>query len=126
MQLDQVNRIYFIGIGGIGMSALARYFKFNGKIVSGYDRTETELTQLLQNEGIDIHYSDDIDKIDKHAELVIYTPAVPKSHAELNYFMDHDYPILKRSQVLGILSREKFTIAVGGSHGKTTVSCMIA
>ncbi len=126
MQLSDVKRVYFIGIGGIGMSALARYFAWRGAAVSGYDRTETELTDKLQAEGMNIHFEDAIDLIDTAADLVIYTPAIPRSHAELNYFIDHQYPLMKRSEVLGMLSRDHFTIAVGGSHGKTTVSGMIA
>lgn len=126
MQLDQLKRIYFIGIGGIGMSALARYFNGRGIIVSGYDKTETDLTTQLQKEGIRIHFDDDLEKIDKEAECIIYTPAIPKTHKGLNYFISNNYQLLKRSQVLGLLSKEKFTIAVAGSHGKTTVSSMIA
>jgi UDP-N-acetylmuramate--alanine ligase len=126
MQLDHIKRIYFIGIGGIGMSALARYFKSRSVIVSGYDRTETELTDQLQKEGIEIHFDDNLDKIDKAAELIIYTPAIPKTHAEYNFYLNNNYPLYKRSQILGFLSKEKFTIAVAGSHGKTTVSSMIA
>lgn len=126
MQLDHIKRIYFIGIGGIGMSALARYFKSRGVIVSGYDRTETELTGQLQKEGMEIHFDDNLDKIDKAADLIIYTPAIPKTHAEYNFYLNNNYPLYKRSQVLGLLSKEKFTIAVAGSHGKTTVSSMIS
>ncbi len=126
MELNNIKRIYFIGIGGIGMSALARYFNSRGIVVSGYDRTETDLTKQLQLEGIHIHFTDDISLIDEEADLVVYTPAVPKTHTEYNFYLHNKYEILKRSQVLGLLSREQFTIAIAGSHGKTTVSCMIA
>ncbi len=125
MQLDKIKNVYFVGIGGIGMSALARYFNLRGAKVSGYDRTPTNLTDQLQKEGINIHFEDNIDLVDKDAELVIYTPAIPKNHAELNYIITNNYPLFKRSEVLGMLSRDKFTIAVSGSHGKTTVSGMI-
>lgn len=121
-----LKRVYFIGIGGIGMSALARYFHHNHVYVSGYDKTQTALTDQLQSEGIPIHFTDDIALADKEADLVIYTPAVPKDHTEFNYFLKHDYPVRKRAQVLGEISADKFTIAVGGSHGKTTVTSMIA
>ena len=125
MQLDKIKNVYFVGIGGIGMSALARYFNLQGAKVSGYDRTPTNLTDQLQKEGILIHFEDNIELIDKDAELVIYTPAIPKNHKELNYIISNNYPLFKRSEVLGMLSRDKFTIAVSGSHGKTTVSGMI-
>ena len=125
MQLDKIKNVYFVGIGGIGMSALARYFNLQGAKVSGYDRTPTNLTDQLQKEGILIHFEDNIDLVDKDAELVIYTPAIPKNHKELNYIISNNYPLYKRSEVLGMLSRDKFTIAVSGSHGKTTVSGMI-
>ena len=125
MQLNNIKRVYFVGIGGIGMSALARYFKYLGAEVSGYDRTRTALTQQLEQEGMIIHYEDSVALIDRQADIVIYTPAIPKHHQELNYFIDHQYPLYKRSEVLGMISRERFTIAVSGSHGKTTVSGMI-
>jgi len=125
MQLEDIKRIYFIGIGGIGMSALARYFKYLGATVSGYDRTVTALTKQLEGEGMIIHYEDNIELLDTQADLVIYTPAIPKTHAELNYYINHHFPLYKRSEVLGMISMERFTIAVSGSHGKTTVSGMI-
>lgn len=125
MQSDNIQRVYLIGIGGIGMSALARYFKYRGAEVSGYDRTPTPLTDALIAEGMHIHFEDDVEQLDPKAELVIYTPAIPKHHTELNFYLDNNYPVMKRSEVLGILSRDKFTIAVSGSHGKTTVSSMI-
>ncbi len=126
------RRIYFIGIGGIGMSALARYFRVKGCEVCGYDRTETVLTKQLQAEGISVHYIDDIDAIppsykeDKEQTLVVYTPAVPSTHKEMNWFKDRGYRMMKRSEVLGQISKEKQTIAVAGTHGKTTTSTMVA
>jgi len=126
MDMNQVKRVYFIGIGGIGMSALARYFKKQNCIVSGYDKTETEITDALINEGIDIHFEDNIALADTDADLIVYTPAVPASHTELVYFKANGYQVLKRSQVLGLITQDKFVIAVAGSHGKTTVSGMIA
>ena len=126
MDIAQINRVYFIGIGGIGMSALARYFMRQKCVVSGYDRTETEITDALQHEGAQIHFSEDLTQIDTQADLVIYTPAVPPTHAELIYYRDNGFTVLKRSQVLGLITKDKFVIAVAGSHGKTTVSSMIA
>lgn len=125
------KNFYFIGIGGIGMSALARYFKAMGFNVAGYDRTETPLTKSLENEGIKIHFEDNISLIseeflNKKATLVIYTPAIPKEHQELNYFINNKFDIKKRAEVLGIISQKYFTIAVAGTHGKTTTSSMIA
>ncbi|MDR3093628.1 MAG: UDP-N-acetylmuramate--L-alanine ligase [Bacteroidales bacterium] len=127
-----MNKYYFIGIGGIGMSALARYFKAKGSELCGYDRTETPLTQALIAEGIPVHYRDDITAIpdsfksDKNGTLVVYTPAVPASHSEMNWFRDKGYRLMKRSEVLGIISEAKETIAVSGTHGKTSVSTMTA
>ncbi|MFN0275009.1 MAG: UDP-N-acetylmuramate--L-alanine ligase [Chitinophagales bacterium] len=126
MDINHIHRVYFIGIGGIGMSALARYFKQKGCEVNGYDRTQTELTVQLMQEGIHIHFEDNVALIDKDAELIVFTPAIPKTHAEYNFYINNNYTVLKRSKVLGLLSENKFTIAVGGSHGKTTVSSMIA
>ncbi len=120
------GRIYFLGIGGIGMSALARYFNTNGFAVSGYDKTETALTKKLQSEGIAIHFEDNIELIDKNAELVVYTPAVPKDHKELNYFLQHNYNLAKRSEVLGAITNSSYNICIGGTHGKTTTSTMVA
>ena len=126
------NQIYFIGIGGIGMSALARYFMSKGCDVCGYDRTETSLTQALCEEGIIVHYTDNVNaippsyKTDKKNVLVVYTPAVPASHSELLWFRSQNYLIMKRSEVLGMISKRKQTIAVAGTHGKTSVSTMIA
>lgn len=124
--LAAVKRVYFIGIGGIGMSALARYFKARGVDVSGYDKTETVLTQELVHEGINVHYTDDVASVPKDVDLVVYTPAVPGDHAELNYYKEHDYTVVKRSDVLGAITNESFNICVAGTHGKTTISTMIA
>lgn len=126
MNFNDINRIYFIGIGGIGMSALARYFKKHGAEVHGYDRSETELTQALAAEGMYLHYEDDVKFIPENVDLVVFTPAVPKDHVELNWFLDRDYPVKKRAEVLGIISRAKRCVAIAGTHGKTTTSTMTA
>lgn len=120
------RNLYFIGIGGIGMSALARYFHSKGVVVSGYDKTETSLTKQLVAEGMHVHYHEDVDRIPKEVDAVVYTPAVPKDHAELLYYQAGDYIVLKRSDILGAITRDSFNICVGGTHGKTTVSSMIA
>ena len=125
MELNQLHKIYFIGIGGIGMSALARYFMGRGIEVYGYDRTETELTRALALEGMVIHYTDDVTYIPNNVDLVIFTPAVPKDHSELLYFQQNHTPILKRSEVLGLISRSMKCIGVAGTHGKTTTSCLL-
>lgn len=125
-ELKDISKVYFIGIGGIGMSALARYFVSKGKAVSGYDKTETTLTQQLTEEGIAIHYTDDVALAPKDADIIVYTPAVPKDHTELLYYQQHGYDILKRSDVLGLITRSSFNICVAGTHGKTTTSTMIA
>lgn len=126
MNLKDIKKVYLLGIGGIGMSALARYFKELGAAVSGYDKTPTALTKELEAEGIIITFNDNVDALPKDVDLVIYTPAIPKDHKGFNYFKDNNYALHKRSEVLGIISADKFTIAVAGSHGKTTVSSMIA
>ncbi|HTF27777.1 MAG TPA: UDP-N-acetylmuramate--L-alanine ligase [Flavitalea sp.] len=126
IDVKDISKIYFIGIGGIGMSALARYFKFHGKEVTGYDKTETNLTKALAAEGIAVHYEDNISLAPKDADLVVYTPAVPKDHQELNYYRDNDYKLLKRSDVLGLITNSTFNIGVAGTHGKTTISTMVA
>jgi len=129
MNLNQIHNVYFIGIGGIGMSALARYFKAIGKNVSGYDKTETELTKELGALGIEIHFEDSIALIPKdyYAEntLVIITPAVPKTHSEWNYFLEREYQVKKRAEVLGIITKDTFCFAVAGTHGKTTTSSIL-
>ncbi|RYZ22404.1 MAG: UDP-N-acetylmuramate--L-alanine ligase [Chitinophagaceae bacterium] len=121
-----VKSVYFIGIGGIGMSALARFFKGRGARVSGYDKTESDLTRQLASEGIAVHYSEDLSLIDKEAEIVVYTPAVPKEHAGLVWYQQNGFPVLKRSDVLGNITAEAFNICVAGTHGKTTTSTMVA
>jgi UDP-N-acetylmuramate--alanine ligase len=126
MEIKDISKIYFIGIGGIGMSALARYFLFHGKAVSGYDKTETSLTKALAEEGIDIHYTDDMALAPKDADLVVYTPAVPKNHSELNFYRENNYKLLKRSDVLGLITNSSFNIGVAGTHGKTTITTMVA
>src|ERR1017187_4300323 len=134
MDLKKYRMVYFIGIGGIGMSALARYFKSLGLEISGYDRVSTSLTDELESEGMKIHFEDSISMIpssiidpsNKDCLLIIYTPAIPSNHSELNYFRSNDYQIYKRSEVLGEITRSKFSIAVAGTHGKTTTSSIIA
>jgi UDP-N-acetylmuramate--alanine ligase len=126
VDLKNIRKIYFIGIGGIGMSALARYFRFHGKEVSGYDKTSTPLTRQLESEGIAVHYEDNPDLAPRDADMVVYTPAVPKDHKELLYYQQHQYPLLKRSDVLGEITNSSFNICVAGTHGKTTITTMIA
>ena len=129
MNLNQIHNVYFIGIGGIGMSALARYFQNIGKNVSGYDKTRTMLTDELVAEGISIHFEDTIDAIPTEYyvdnTLVITTPAVPVTHSEWNYFIERNYNIKKRAEVLGIITKDTFCFAVAGTHGKTTTSSIL-
>src|ERR1035437_2998405 len=132
MTFDNIKYVYFLGIGGIGMSALARYFNAMGKTVSGYDKTQTSLTDELVAEGIPVHFDDSIESISIEARnhkpetLVVYTPAIPKEHSELKYFEKNNYVIKKQSEVLGMITEQSFTIAVAGTHGKTTTSSLIA
>jgi len=132
MKLENLHSVYFLGIGGIGMSAIARWFHANGFAVSGYDKTSTVLTQQLEKEGIAIHYEDNVKLIgksiveDKEGALIVYTPAIPASLKEFNFLKDEGFEIYKRSQVLGMLTDAKYTIAVAGTHGKTTTSSMVA
>ena len=121
-----ISSIYFIGIGGIGMSALARYFKSRSANVSGYDRSETPLTLQLVAEGIPIHYHEAVEQIPKEVDVVVYTPAIPSNHAELLYYQTNGYQVVKRSDVLQWITEQSFNICVAGTHGKTTVSTMIA
>ncbi|MFT3979774.1 MAG: UDP-N-acetylmuramate--L-alanine ligase [Ferruginibacter sp.] len=121
-----LQAVYFLGIGGIGMSALARYYNSRSVKVSGYDKTPTPLTDTLQQEGIAVHFEDNIELLDKSADFVVYTPAIPKGHTELNFYKDNGYPLRKRSEVLGSITRNQFNICVAGTHGKTTTSTMIA
>ena len=129
MNLNQIQNVYFIGIGGIGMSALARYFKYIGKKVSGYDKTPSMLTNELIESGIDIHFEDNIGLIpsDYYVEntLVIFTPAVPMTHSEWNYFIERQYQVKKRAEVLGLITKDTFSFAVAGTHGKTTTSSIL-
>jgi len=129
MNLNQIHNVYFIGIGGIGMSALARYFKSIGKKVSGYDKTETELTKELIESGIEIHFKDEISLIptDYYIEntLVVITPAVPTTHSQWNYFLEREFIVKKRAEVLGLITKDTFCFAVAGTHGKTTTSSIL-
>lgn len=130
MNLKSVQNIYFIGVGGIGMSALARYFKVNGKNVAGYDKTATKITDALIDLGVEIHFADAVKNIpssflDKEKTLVVYTPAIPKTHLEFNYFKDRSFEILKRAEILGKITEHTFCLAVAGTHGKTTTSSIL-
>jgi UDP-N-acetylmuramate--alanine ligase len=130
MNLSTINNVYFIGIGGIGMSALARYFVANGKQVGGYDKTPTQITKALKDLGVAIHFSDDISEIDSEylnsdSTLVVYTPAIPVDHSELNYFQTNDFKVLKRSTVLGEITKQTTCLAVAGTHGKTTTTSIL-
>ena len=122
------TNIYFIGIGGIGMSAIARYYNAKGFKVSGYDKTPSPLTEALESEGIDVHYEDNIGFIPKNVEetLVVYTPAIPKDMGELVYVQEHGYRVIKRSQMLGEITRGQRCMAVAGTHGKTTTSTLVS
>jgi UDP-N-acetylmuramate--alanine ligase len=128
--LANIKQVYFLGIGGIGMSALARYFASQGIAVSGYDRTQTALTLELENEGIAIHYKDNPQELpldlDLNSSLIVYTPAIPSNHQELNNLVDRGFTIHKRAEVLGIICNSHRTIAIAGTHGKTSVSTMTA
>ena len=130
--MNHFKYIYFLGIGGIGMSALARWFRVNGYEVAGYDKTPTVLTDALQAEGMAVHFTEDVGQIPAHFRqnqaqtLVVYTPAVPKTHAEYIYLSENGFTIQKRSQVLGLLAGRMKTVAVAGTHGKTTTSSMVA
>lgn len=125
------NNLYFVGAGGIGMSALERFFNENGCHVGGYDKTPSPLTEALVKEGIDIHFEDNIDSVDLRFKdpattLVCYTPAIPKDHGELNYFMQNGFEVVKRSKLLGLITESRLGLCVSGTHGKTTTSSMIA
>lgn len=131
MNIETIKSVYFVGAGGIGMSALIRYFLSKGKVVVGYDRTPSELTERLITEGAQIHYEEDIDLIpacckEQATTLVVYTPAVPQDHAELTYFRENGFEIHKRSQVLGFITHSSKGLCVAGTHGKTTTSTMAA
>lgn len=124
--MKEIQRVYFIGIGGIGMSAIARYMNSIGKEVFGYDKTETSLTKKLVEEGMEIHYTDDVKLIPEGIDLVVYTPAIPKRHKELNHLIENGYDVIKRAEMLGRLSKVKKTIAIAGTHGKTSTSATTA
>jgi UDP-N-acetylmuramate--alanine ligase len=124
--LKKIKDIYFIGIGGIGMSALARYFRLQGKTVTGYDKTETVLTNALIKEGISVTYIDDPESAPKDVQLVVYTPAIPNNNLVLAYYREHGYDMMKRSEVLGLITADSLNVCVAGTHGKTTISTMIA
>ncbi len=129
MNLKNIHNVYFIGIGGIGMSALARYFKANGKNVAGYDKTQTHITNSLVALGIEIHFNDDVGSIPKYLKkqnsLVVFTPAIPNSHTEYNYLKKEGFTILKRAEVLGRITENTYCLAVAGTHGKTTTSSIL-
>ena len=130
MNLKNIHNVYFIGVGGIGMSALARYFNANGKRVSGYDKTQTKVTDALVALGIDVHFEDAIKNIppkflSKERTLVVYTPAIPKNHIEYNYLNNEGFTILKRSEILGKITENTTCLAVAGTHGKTTTSSIL-
>lgn len=131
MNINSIKSVYFIGAGGIGMSALVRYFLHKGKKVSGYDRTPSELTEELNKEGANIHYEEDVNLIpndckEKDSTLIVYTPAIPQSHKEFIFFKDNDFEILKRAQVLGMITQTEKGLCVAGTHGKTTTSTLTA
>ncbi|MGO4876868.1 UDP-N-acetylmuramate--L-alanine ligase [Pedobacter psychrotolerans] len=132
MELSKINRVFFVGVGGIGMSALARYFAKRGQDVCGYDKTKTRLTETLAQEGIQITYADEVSELpeaflhSKEDTLVVYTPAIPKDAQLLNYFRNHGFVLKKRSEVLGIISKGMFCIGIAGTHGKTTTSSIVA
>ena len=126
--MKKYNNIYFIGIGGIGMSAIARYYHAKGYHVSGYDKTPSPLTEALESEGIEVHYEDNISYVPQDVEgtLVVYTPAVPQDMGELAYVMQNGYRVIKRSKMLGEITRGQRCMAVGGTHGKTTTSTLLS
>ncbi len=126
MNIATLKRVYFVGIGGIGMSAIARYFHSHGVAVSGYDRTSTPLTDMLQKEGIEIHFEDSLELLDKEAELVIYTPAIPETQKEITWYRANGYNVVKRSDALQWITQSLEAVTVAGTHGKTTISTMIA
>ena len=128
MKLKEYKNIYFVGIGGIGMSSIARYFNNKNVNIFGYDRVKSSLCVELENEGMKIHYTEDTNQISVQKEdtLVIYTPAIPSENTELSYFVKNNYIVMKRSEVLGKITEDHFTIAIAGTHGKTTTSTIIA
>jgi UDP-N-acetylmuramate--alanine ligase len=130
VNLKNIHNVYFVGIGGIGMSAIACYFASNGKKVAGYDKTPSQITSDLEDLGVEIHFEDALKNIPlsflkKEKTLVVYTPAIPENHTELNYFLDNDFTVLKRAEVLGKITETTFCLAVAGTHGKTTTSSIL-
>src|SRR5678810_1094948 len=125
-EIKKIRSVYFIGIGGIGMSAIAKFFQSNGIRVSGYDRSETALIKELEAEGIDVHFDEDVEIIPKDVDLVVYTPAVPMDHKEFVFYQQNGYMVVKRSDVLQMITRSSFNICVAGTHGKTTTTTMVA
>lgn len=130
MNLKNIHNIYFVGIGGIGMSAIARFFKSQNKNVAGYDKTQTEITNSLEALNISVHFEDEIGCIENSflnidETLVVYTPAIPKDHKQLNYFKSNGFKVLKRSEILGIITENTFCLAVAGTHGKTTTTSIL-
>jgi UDP-N-acetylmuramate--alanine ligase len=130
VNLKKIQTIYFVGIGGIGMSAIARYFASNGKLVAGYDKTPSQITSSLEELGVEIHFEDSLKNIpisflDKDKTLVVYTPAIAENHTELNYFLNNNFKVLKRAEVLGKITESTFCLAVAGTHGKTTTSSIL-
>ena len=126
IELNTISRIYFIGIGGIGMSALAKYFNAKKITVSGYDKTATSITRQMESEGININYQDSIEMLDKKAQLVVYTPAIPRDHRQFTFYLQNNYPVVKRSDVLQEITKDTFNVCIAGTHGKTTISTMVA
>lgn len=130
MNLKNIHNIYFVGIGGIGMSAIARFFKSQNKNVAGYDKTQTEITNSLEALNISVHFEDEIGCVENSflnvdETLVVYTPAIPKDHKQLNYFKSNGFKVLKRSEILGIITENTFCLAVAGTHGKTTTTSIL-
>ncbi len=130
MNLKNIHNVFFVGIGGIGMSAIARYFATNGKQVAGYDKTSTLISESLEDLGVEIHFEDAVKNIpisflNKEKTLIVYTPAIPKNHSELNYFKGNGFMVLKRAEILGKITENTFCLAVAGTHGKTTTSSIL-
>jgi len=130
VNLKEIHQVYFVGIGGIGMSAIARYFASNKKQVAGYDKTPSQITKDLEKLGVKVNFEDDLKKIPlsflkKEETLIVYTPAIPKNNRVLTYFLEHNFTVLKRSEVLGKITETTFCFAVAGTHGKTTTSSIL-
>ncbi len=130
MNLNNIHNFYFVGIGGVGMSAIARYFASNGKNVAGYDKSPSQITLDLENLEVEIHFEDALKNIPtsfliKEKTIIVYTPAIPKNHIELKYFLDNNFTVLKRSEILGKITETTFCLAVSGTHGKTTTSAIL-